>query len=200
MAILNPSHATRSNRPWNSVLPWRVLAVSAALFSIGPLAMGQATPAREYQVKAVFLFNFAQFVEWPPDTFTDAQAPLVIGILGDDPFEGLLKEAVRDETVGGRPLVVQNYSRAEDIRNCHVLFISRSEAGHLSQILTRLRGRGILTVGEMEDFARRGGMIQLITDKNKVRLRINVEAAKACELTISSKILRAATIVTAGSD
>jgi YfiR/HmsC-like len=96
--------------------------------------------------------------------------------------------------VNGRPLTVQRYRRVGEIRACQVLFISRSEADRLEQILTSLRGRGILTIGDTDDFAARGGMIRLATEKNKVRMRINLDAVKAANLTISSKLLRVAEI------
>jgi hypothetical protein len=160
----------------------------------------QTKPAPEYQLKAVFLFNFAQFVDWPPQAFPDAQSPLVIGVLGEDPFGAYLDETVRGEKVNSRPLVVQRYRRAEEIKTCHVLFVSRSEADRLGEILASLKGRTILTVGDTEGFAGHGGMIRFLTEKNKIRLRINLEAAKAANLTISSKLLRPAEIVGPGKD
>lgn len=172
--------------------------VSALLLSGGPGLPAQTAPAREYQVKAVFLFNFAQFVDWPPQAFPEAQTPLVIGILGEDPFGAYLDETVRDEKVTNRPLAVQRYRRVEEIKTCHILFISRSESDRLGQILARLKDRNILTVGDADGFARRGGMIGFVTEKNKIRLRINLEAAKAANLIVSSKLLRPAEIVTPG--
>lgn len=154
----------------------------------------------EYQLKAVFLFNFAQFVDWPPEAFPEAQTPLVIGVLGQDPFGTYLDETVRGEKVNHRPLAVQRYRRAEDVKACHILFISRSESNLLEQTVATLNNRSILTVSDAEGFARRGVMIRFVTEKNKIRLKINVEAAKAAHLTISSKLLRPAEIVTTGKD
>jgi hypothetical protein len=176
------------------------LVMSTLLLSGGLDLSAQTAPAREYQVKAVFLFNFAQFVDWPPQAFPEAQTPLVIGVLGEDPFGAYLDETVRDEKVNNRPLAVRRYRRVEEIKTCHILFISRSEADRLEQILARLKGRHILTVADTEGFALRGVMIRLITEKNKIRLKINLEAAKAANLTISSKLLRPAKIVAAGRD
>ena len=101
---------------------------------------------------------------------------------------------MRGEKVNGRRLIVQRYRRMGDVKICHVLFISRSEADRLEQILGSLKGRNVLTVGDTDDFASRGGMIALATEKNKVRLRINLEAVKAANLTVSSKLLRVAEI------
>jgi hypothetical protein len=176
------------------------LVLSALLLSSGPGLSAQTEAPREYQLKAVFLFNFAQFVEWPPQAFADAQTPLVIGVLGRDPFGAYLDETVRGERVNNRSLVVQRYGRVEDINTCHILFISRSEGDRLEQILARLRGRNILTVADAEGFAPPGVMIRLVTVENKIRLRINLEVAQAANLRISSKLLRPAEIVTSGND
>ena len=154
-----------------------------------------ATLSAEYRVKAGFLFNFPQFVEWPTRAFREARSPIVIGILGDDPFGRYLDELVQGEKIGERPLVVQRFARVEDIADCHILFVSRSEAGQFDKILARLRDRSVLTVGEEESFERAGGMVRFVIESNKVRLRINPDAAKASELTISSKLLRLATLV-----
>jgi hypothetical protein len=162
----------------------------------GPALIAQTVPSKEYQVKAVFLFNFAQFVEWPRAAFADEHAPLVIGVLGENPFGTFLDETVRGEKVRERPLDVQRYRRVDEIKTCHILFISRSETSRLDQILASLKNQSILIVGDSDDFAQRGGMVRLATVASKVRLIINVEAAQAANLTISSKVLQAAELFT----
>lgn len=155
----------------------------------------QTAPVKEYQLKSVFLFHFTQFVDWPPTAFADADSPLVIGILGDDPFGPYLDDAIRGERVNGRPIVVQRYRKLADVKTCQVVFISQSESDRLGQIVNGLRGHAILTVSDIDDFAKHGGMIQFITSKNKIHLGINVDAAKAANVTISSKLLRSADII-----
>jgi hypothetical protein len=167
---------------------------------ISPAASGLANSAvetsPEYQVKAVFLFNFAQFVEWPPQSFGDAAAPFVIGVLGTDPFGSALEGAVRGETLNGRNFVIERYRSVTEIRHCQILFISRSEAPHIEEIRAALAGQSILTVSDIEDSAQRGVMIRFVADNNRIRLRINADAAKAAGLSISSKLLRPAELVT----
>lgn len=151
--------------------------------------------ATEYDLKAIFLFRFSQFVDWPAASFATEEAPFIIGILGDDPFGARLDDAVRDERVNGRPVAIQRYSRLEDVGACQILFIAPSERGRLAAILASLQGRAILTVGDSENFARSGGMIRFVTVDNKIRLRINLDAARAANLAISSKLLRTADLV-----
>jgi hypothetical protein len=171
-----------------------------ALCAVAGVASPPSPPSAEYQVKAVFLFNFAQFVEWPARAFADSKAPLVIGILGDDPFGSYLDDLVQGEMIGDRPMVVRRYRRVEDIADCHILFINRSKAAELEKIIPALQGRSILTVADADDFCRHGGMIRFVTENGKIRLRANLAAAKASDLIISSKILKAATIVTRDQD
>ena len=166
--------------------------VFACLLASGARLFGQGAPSGEYQVKAVFLFNLAQFVEWPPKAFADPGAPLVVGVLGEDPFGSYLDETLRGERAHNRPLLLQHYRRVSEVRVCHVLFISRSETDRLDQIFAAVRGRSVLTVGDADEFISRGGMIGLVTEKNKIRIRINAEAVRAAGLTISSKLLRLA--------
>jgi hypothetical protein len=168
----------------------------SALLSLTPV---QTAAVPEYRLKATFLFQFTQFVDWPAGAFATRQAPLVIGVLGEDPFGTFLDEAVRGETVNNRALVIVRYRRLEDVANCHVLFVSPSEAGKIREVIAALKGRSILTVGETDGFADRGGIIQFATQDNRIRLRINLEAAKAANLTISSKLLRPATVINSGA-
>lgn len=168
----------------------------------GVFLRGATTPPAvfsEYQIKAVFLYNFAQFVEWPAAVFANEAAPLVIGVLGDDPFGAQLDAAVKEEKLGQRPLEIRRFRRVEEIATCHILFICRSESARLERIISSLQGRSVLTVSDMDEFTRRGGMIRFLTENKKVRMRINPEAAKRVGLTISSKLLRPAEIVGEGA-
>jgi hypothetical protein len=158
-------------------------------------AAAQSPVALPSQVEAVFLFNFTQFVSWPANAFATDTAPLVLCVLGEDPFGSYLDETIRDERIGARALVLRRYRRIEDAGDCHILFISRSEAANLAEILQWLDGRSILTVSDADDFGVRGGMIRFLVDEGRVMLRVNVAAAQAVGLTISSKLLRVAEIV-----
>lgn len=170
----------------------------AALWMTAGVDHASAAQTPEYQLKAVFLFNFTQFVEWPATAFESAESPIVIGVLGTDPFGAYLDETVRGETVNGRPLVVRRYAGLEKPDACHVLFVSRSEASRVKQVLGSTAGRSILTVSDLEEFTGNGGVIRFVTMNNKIRLRINLEAARSAGLVISSKLLRPADIVGPG--
>ena len=176
------------------------LIASIILFSAGPAASAQTAISREYKIKAVFLFNFAQFVDWPPEAPASPQAPLIIGVLGDDPFDGYLDDTVRGEKLNNRPFVVQRYRRVEDIDGCQVLFIGRTNPSQLAHILAALKGRSILTVGDTEGFYEDGGIIRFVTENNRIRFRINVDAAEAAHLVISSKLLRLAEVAPTGAE
>jgi len=174
-------------------------AVAGVLFAAvcaPALLRAQAEPAaREYQIKAVFLFNFVQFVEWPPAAFTSASAPIRIGVLGDNPFHSALDEAVRGETVRERKVTVHYSRRLEELEGCHVLFVCASEKDRVGEILAGVDARAVLTVGETPDFARRGGVVNFYSDGNKVRFEINPQVGQRHGLRLSSQLLSLARIV-----
>lgn len=149
----------------------------------------------EHQIKAAFLFNFAQFVEWPPGAFTNAQAPLCIGVLGNDPFGSSLEETVHDETIRGRKLAIQHSRKIEDLKNCQMIFISRSEKSKVDEILAALDSRPVLTVGEIDGFAQRGGAINFYREGKKVRFEINPAVTRRNGLKVSSELLSLGKIV-----
>ena len=164
-------------------------AVAVALALAPPTAQAQTSASREYQVKAVFLFNFLQFVEWPASTFPDSGTPISIGILGDDPFGTALEETVRDETIHNRRMVVRRSHRLDDLQDCQLLFISKSENRRMADILARLSDRPVLTVSELDGFARQGGIIAFYPDGKKVRFEINTATARRLGLKLSSQLL-----------
>lgn len=155
----------------------------------------QLSVDREYQIKAVFLFNFTQFVDWPADAFTNPETPLVIGVLGKNPFGNYLKETVSDEKVNGHPLTIHYYTTIEEVKTCHILFINFSEKEKLDQSLAGLKGKSILTVSDAGTFLKQGGMIRFTTKNDRIQLQINPEAVKGSGLTASSQLLRLAEIV-----
>jgi hypothetical protein len=164
----------------------------------GAILISAQISTREYQVKAVFIFNFTQFVEWPPQSFPTAQSPEVIGILGEDPFNTYLEETISGEVINKHPLVIQHFNTVEEITNCHILFIGISDKKKLQVVLEKLKGKNILTIGDTNEFAKLGGMVRLYTRDDKINIQINLEAAKAENLIISSKLLKLAEIVKTG--
>jgi YfiR/HmsC-like len=173
---------------------WLPLVACFILASLCPQAR-PATPAAEYQVKAAYLFNFGQFVEWPSQAYDSPTAPFIIGVVGEDPFGKTLDEAIAGEFLGGHPLVIRRFRKIEDISACNILFIGRSEAGRLDETINAMKGRSVLTVTDITGAERRGAIIVLVNDNNRIRMRINVAAAKASNLVISSKLLRPAEVV-----
>jgi hypothetical protein len=158
------------------------------------IVSAQSYGTSEYEIKAAFLFNFAKFVEWPVRNLEDIDGSFIIGILGKDPFNSALEQTIGDKTVGGAAIEIRRFSKAEDLRFCHILFISGSEKSSLPAILKRLEGRSVLTVSDLPDFARFGGMITFYTENNKVRFMIHIQAAEKAGLKLSAKLLTLAKI------
>jgi len=171
-----------------------IIAFVFFLTASAPHAGAEDDLTGEYLVKAAFLYNFAKFVEWPAEAFPDDSAPITLCILGQDPFGGAL-ETIRGKSVKGRKLVIRQSMRVEDLEMCHMLFISSSEKDRLNRILDLVESPNVLTVGDMESFARHGGVVNLIKTGNKIKFEINVDAAREAGLKISSKLLKLAKIV-----
>lgn len=180
-------------RPANWFRAGALLLVAVLSFAFSASRV-EAQP-NEYKIKAVFLFNFLQFVEWPEDAFPYPTSPLRIGVLGNDPFGAALDAAVQDETIEGRKLTVERSPRLEDLQHCHLLFISGSETRRLDSVLAQLDRQPVITVGEADGFARRGGVIGFYSDGRKVRFEINPVAARRKGLKLSSELLRLGRLV-----
>jgi hypothetical protein len=154
----------------------------------------------EYDVKAAFIYNFAALVKWSPSAFPEPGGPIVLAILGADGFAPRIEEFFADRKVGRRRVEVTRISTLEEIERHHMLFVSASEDGRISQILEAARGRPMLTIGESEVFTRSGGIINFYREGNKIRFEINRPAAEAAGLQISSRLLRIARLVSSDGD
>jgi hypothetical protein len=160
-----------------------------------PRVRGESNGTSEYDVKAAFLFHFAQFVEWPAEAFKDANSPLTYCTIGEDAFRGALDESVKGKSVGNRPLQVQHLKERAQIEGCQVLFIAAAEKSRQGEELATANGHPVLTVGETEHFAQQGGIIGFCLEQNKIRFEINLEAAGRAKLKISARLLTLAKTV-----
>jgi hypothetical protein len=186
----------------------RRLAILIAVFSMtlnwtasAGAQAGDASDSSEYLVKAGFIYNFAKFVEWPSTAFAEPDSPIVIGVLGTDPFGEIINHVVEGKKIGMRGFVVRRFKwskelkDSKDFKECRILFVSSSEKMHFEEIVEAVKGLPILTVGETPGFAERGGMIRLMLEDNRVRFEVNVEAAHDGNLNISSRLLTLARII-----
>lgn len=155
----------------------------------------EAQEPAEYQVKAAFLYNFTRFVEWPPEAFPKPNDPIMICILGENPFGSALEQITRGKLVSDRSIRVKEVGSGQEGRACQVLFISSSERKEIRAILGELRGASVLTVGDAQRSAEEGCIIEFLLENNKVRFEINTTAADHARLKISSKLLNLAKAV-----
>lgn len=167
----------------------RALGWSLGLLLVFNSGRAQDSQPSEYQLKAAFLFNFAKFVEWPPRAFASDTSPIVVGVLGQNPFGADLESTVQNKAINNRPFTIKEFRSAAEATNCHILFISTSEKEHLPEILEPLQGASVLTVSESPNFIESGGIINFVREGNKIRFQVSDEAAKRAGLKISSKLL-----------
>jgi hypothetical protein len=177
--------------------------------AITPKARADSTSSQEYQVKAAFLYNFFQFVDWPKGKLADSNEPIIMGIIGKDPF-GDAFEPLKGKKVKGKGIVIKRFKSFEELKTppgkdkpessqeiktltkCHLLFICSSEQENLKEIINTVKDQSVLTVGEMEGFLEAGGIINLLVEEKKIRFEINITAAEQAKLEIRSELLRLA--------
>jgi hypothetical protein len=174
-----------------------VRELAGALLGSAFLALGvwAAPPAPEYEVKAAFLYNFAVLTEWPTNTWAKPDEPVVIGVLGADPFGPALEKILGGKQVLGRPVRLARFQRAADVGVCHVLFVSAAEAERWPATKDALAARPVLTVSDRERFCRQGGMVQLVQRADgSIGLVVNPGAVERAKLKLSSRLLALAKI------
>lgn len=152
----------------------------------------------EYAVKAAFIYNFARFVEWPSSAFAQADDPIKICVLGDDPFGKVLDETIRGKSIAQHAFAIERIASAEEAGyadDCHIVFISRSETNRLGKVLTALQDKSVMTIGDMEDAAKRGAVMNFLLEGGRVRFAINADVAKRAGLNLSSQLIKLSTLV-----
>jgi len=182
LSSLTPRHRRCSSRLLSLAILW---ALTGTVF-----LHAQSSPT-EYQVKAAYLYNFGKFVEWPTSDMT-SESSFNICVLGQDPFGATFASTIGGENIKGKSVVLRRIPRAQEAVGCHILFISSSEDPRLKEILAALDKTSVLTVSDMPQFTRRGGMIQFVMDANRVRFEVNLTSAERTGLTVSSQLLKVA--------
>ena len=177
------------------MLPLWAATVMGLSAIIGSNHAAEPPVLSEYQVKALFLFNFAKYVDWPTNAFIDGHAAIVIGLVGQDNFGDVFTEMIAGKSVNGRPVVVRRVGSEPEYKGCQILFVSASEKTHLPEILNAVQDSAIVTVGETEQFLAQGGIINFTKKANRVHLEINLDTARRVNLKLSSKLLSVADVV-----
>ncbi len=181
-----------------------LMFVVLSLLASVQVQQARAAESKEYQIKAAFLYNFIQFVEWPKEKAADSNQPIIIGIIGRDPF-GNVFESLKNKKIKGKSVIIKRFkpyeelkingvleSTSDELKNCHVLFICSSENRNINQIIDIVKTSSVLTVGETHYFLENGGIINFELEEKKVRFAINLDAANTAKLKISSQLLRLA--------
>jgi hypothetical protein len=190
----------RPNAPWRKLIPRWALTSFLALACCAPAFASSSPeshpePVSEYQVKALFIYNFAKFVDWPPSIFASPQGPFSICIVGADPFGSELDQAVRGKSIDGRNIIIKRVVKGGDARACQIAFIGYADEKRVRKTLEDLDSSSVLTIGGAKGFTEWGGVVNLTLENSKVGFEINVDAAEHSRLKISSKLLNLAKAV-----
>jgi len=173
-----------------------VIMVCWFLSNASPKALSRKTESAEYPLKLAFLYNFAKFVEWPADAFRSPGGALEICIVGHNPFSPDIENELRARPAGDHPVEFVSLKPTDALNACHIVFIPVTEKDQAARIVKSLKGAWVLTVGESEGFAVRGGIINFTVEEGNIRFEINRRGADRAGLKISSKLLRLANVVT----
>jgi hypothetical protein len=157
-----------------------------------PSARGDGPPDRAAQLKAAFIYNFAQFVEWPGGAFGGPNAPFVMGVVADGGFAGTLEQVVKGKTAGKREIVVKYFANAGEVQRCQILFIGGAERASMPDLFRRAANDNMLTIGDLDGFTSAGGMVRFLTEDNRLRFEVNQEAASAAQLKFGAQLLKLA--------
>jgi hypothetical protein len=189
---LFPHHTTEpAGRPAGQPACWAAGLVACALLLLCPPARpAEDPPLTEYQVKAALLLNFVRYSSWPATAFAEPRSPYVVGVAGRDPFGRDLEKAFEGKFVKGRPFVLKRVSSEQEMRACHLLFVSSSERRRTRDLLEKIQGAPVLTVGESPEFLDQGGTINLLLRSGSVRFEINLESARTAGLKMDANLLK----------
>ena len=170
-----------------------VWATMTAVFAVTTTARGDE-PSREYQLKAAFIYNFAQFVIWPDGAMPSSDSPFVVGVVGQDPFSHALEDTMDGKTIAGHPISVKHLDSADQVSGCQLVFVPATEDDRLDDIFKAVADRPILTVGESNKFPDSGGTIRFFIEDSRIRFEINLDSAARGGIRISSKLCSLARI------
>lgn len=185
----------RATRPVLSLRPLLIAVAAACAFLPIPVLHAQNPRPTDYQVKATYLYNFGRFIEWPGKVAAAQGGSFTVCVLGQDPFGPSLDATLAGETIGGKTVVAKRISSAEESGDCQILFLSLTDDSRLHKIIADLDKKAVLTVSDMSQFVKRGGMIQFVLEGKKVRFEVNLTATQHAGLTLSSELLKVATAV-----
>jgi hypothetical protein len=169
----------------------------AGCAAFSPAISAQQSKPQEYQVKAIYLYNFSKFVQWP--STAEAKDTFAICVLGHDPFGAALDSAIAGEKIEQKTMVARRIVDLQEATKCQILFVANSESPRVKQILSALGKNSVLTVSDAPEFSQNGGMIQFVIQENRVRFEVNLAAADKAGLTLSSQLLKVASAVKSNS-
>jgi len=192
---LSLSALSRRSHTIAVVIVLHALALMWAAPANAGAADAAAAPARECEIKAAFLYNFTKFVDWPARTFANADAPIVIGVLGDSPCAQELEHLIKDRKVNGRTIVMRRIASAEEAKVTQLLFVGFAQETQFAGLKAAIESLPVLTVGESPGFATLAGAIDFVPQGDKIRFEINIGVAERAGLKISAQLQKLATVV-----
>jgi hypothetical protein len=189
------THASASGRSWPRRADLILAVVAWSVLTVVPALSADDSTVDEYQVKAAFMLNLARFVQWPTAAFESTTSPLVVCVVGADPFGPALDQSLQGRSVFGHGVRVRRGVDPADNAGCHVLYLPSSEEPRLVDLLSHAKRASLLTVAEIRRFAEQGGIVALLIQDRRVRFEVNVDAAERAGLRIDARVLSLAAAI-----
>jgi hypothetical protein len=171
-----------------------ITAISILVAFSQTSAQAQESSADEYEVRAAMIFNLSRFVEWPNGKYSAAASPFDVCLLGADASAAALDRASRGKTIDGKAIALRRLGRDDVVEGCRILYVANSERKRFGELVPALAKAAVLTVGDQEWFVSAGGIVGLPLVESRVRIEINLASALRSNLSVSSKLLRLATV------
>jgi hypothetical protein len=149
----------------------------------------------EVSVKAAYLYHFSLFTKWPETVLKDENQAIIFCVLGEDPIYTALKTLIEGKTVKNYSIIVTQVKNPDDLKACHLLYITNINNEILSDVLKKVQNWSVLTVSDLDEFCSSGGVIQLYRDKNNIKFAINPDAMQRMGLEIQAQVLTLAAII-----
>jgi hypothetical protein len=187
-----------SKRKRSLITEITAVIVTIAMLGAGRTRAGPPTrldaASKVYEIKAAFIYNFAQFTQWPDSAFASSDSPFVLAFIGDGSLGPALERVLDGKSIAGHPIVLKHLDMTSQISGCHLLFIPESEESHLDDIFNVIGNQPILTVGETTKFMQAGGIIRFFIADGRIRFEIDPDAADKAALRLSSRLMSLAKI------
>lgn len=173
----------------------KLLLPAFAWLLLGYVGTSQAEAQPDYlvrQIKAAYLFKFANYIEWPAQSFESPASPIIIGVIGADQLAAELDRTAKDKLVGKRPVIIKRLTVSDKATKMHILFMGSDAGSRLEKWFDSISQQPLLTVTDASNDLAHMSAIKFVLDNNRLRFDVSVPAAERNRIKIAAPLLTVA--------